>query len=74
MAMPSNSPRKPKLLLNFVLALLVIAFAFALDTYHKRLKAEEKAAGTHTAQDSSVVKDSAAAADTADTASDAVIN
>jgi hypothetical protein len=51
MEMPSNRPRKPRILLNFILAFLVIAFAFALDTYHKHLKAEAKAAEAQAAQD-----------------------
>ncbi|MBN2037307.1 MAG: hypothetical protein JW768_11240 [Chitinispirillaceae bacterium] len=65
-----TSPRKPKLLINFVLALLVILAAFALDTRRKHLEAEGKTAET-AAADTTGLKDTAAVAvDTADTAAD----
>jgi hypothetical protein len=66
-----TQPRKPKLLLNFFFAFLVIAFAYALDTYHKRLKAEGKAAQVQAVDTvSKASMDTAAIPDTADTASD----
>jgi len=74
--MPSNRPQKPRLLLNFILALIVIAFAFSLDKYHKHLQAEQMAASR--AADTTAQKfppdtgahknDSLHAVDTSDTA------
>jgi hypothetical protein len=49
MEMSSNRPQKPRLLLNFIFALIVIAFAFSLDKYHKHLQEEQKAATGMTA-------------------------
>ena len=56
-------PKKPKLFLNFILAIIVIILAFALDTYNKRLKVEKSEAAIRAA-------DTAAVIDTADTVQD----